>query len=100
MCHMFNNVDIIRGVSRSIRQYGAKQVEIYGITHWLIIKDLTSKIIYYRSYNDMTLRRLDLNTIDFSGSTIYSDISIDDLEPTIIDVSINDMIQKYKGYID
>lgn len=82
ICRICNNVDIIRGVSESEREYGI----IYGTTQWSIIKDLTSKIIYFRSQNNMTLRRIDLNNIDFSGATSYTEISIDDLTPTIIDI--------------
>lgn len=88
ICHMFNNVDIIRGISKSIRQYGNEIVEVYGKTQWVIIKDLGSKNIYYRSYNDMTLRRIDLNKIDFSGSIIYPELSIDNSDPTIIDILV------------
>lgn len=82
ICRMFNTVDIIRGVSESIRDYGI----IYGTTQWIFIKDLTSKMIYYRSQNDMTLRRINLNKINFTGTIHYSDISMDDTEPTIIDL--------------
>ncbi len=80
ICRIFNTVDIIRGVSESIRDYGI----IYSTTQWVLIKDLTSKIIYYRSQNNMTLRRINLNNIDFTRD--YTEISIDDIEPTIIDL--------------
>ena len=83
ICHIFNNVDIIRGVSASTRDHGI----IYSNTQWMIIKDLTEKILYYRSYNNMTLRRLDLNKIDFSSSKLYSEIPIDDMTPSIIDIN-------------
>jgi len=83
ICHMFNTVDIVRGTVLSKRPYGY----IYHITQWCLIKDLTHKIIYYRSYNDMTLHRLDLKTIDFSNDNIYTEISIDSTTPTILDIN-------------
>lgn len=82
--HLFNNVDIVTGISPSERPSGT----IYEKTQWCFIKDLTNRIIYYRSYNDMTLRRLDLNHIDFSGFTTYTEINIDSISPTIIDLKI------------
>lgn len=36
----------------------------------------------------MTLRRIDLIKIDFSGSIIYPELSIDNSDPTIIDILV------------
>lgn len=82
LCHMFNNVDIIRGLSSSNRIYG----KIYETTQWCLIKDLTLKQLYYRSYNNMTLRHIDLTNIDFSGSISYPDLLIDDFAPATITI--------------
>jgi choloylglycine hydrolase len=82
--HLFNNVDIVKGVSPSERPTGI----IYEKTQWCFVKDLTNRIIYYRSYNDMTLRRLNLKDIDFSGLTTYTEIDIDSTTPTIIDIKV------------
>jgi len=84
ICHMFNNVDITRGVSISHRDDNI----LFGITQWCFIKDLTSKHLYYRSYNNMTLHHIDLNTLDFSGYKSYKNIYIDDTISTIINVSL------------
>lgn len=83
LCHMFNTVDIIKGMASSKREQG----KIYNTTHWCFIKDLTSRQIYYRSYNSMTLHHIDMNTIDFSGTKIYPEISIDNMPPIMIDIT-------------
>lgn len=81
--HMFNNIDIIRGVSNDYRYDNPHQ-----ITQWCLVKDLTYKLIYFRSYNNMSLRRLDLNKINFSETPIYPEILLDDAHPTIFDISL------------
>ena len=83
LCHMFNSVDIIRGVSISDGDNGP----LLTATQWCLFKDITSKIIYYRSYNNLTLRSINLNNLDFSGSTTYSEISICDLSPLIVNIN-------------
>lgn len=83
VCHIFNNVDIIKGVSNNYNYS-----DPHEITQWCLIKDLTSIDIYFRSYNNMTLRRLRLGTLDFSGITVYPDIPLDDIHPTILDINL------------
>jgi choloylglycine hydrolase len=61
--HFLNNVDIPDGLARA-HESGGK--ESSDITEWVLFKDITHKIMYYRTYNDMTLRSVDMNKIDFS----------------------------------
>lgn len=83
VCHMFNNVDIPCGVSISKRDHE----EICETTQWVVIKNLTERIIYYRVYNDMCLRRITFSDLDFSGATHYKSISIDVSEPICVDMT-------------
>lgn len=62
--HLINNVDIPAGLSRAIDN-GKESSET---TEWVVFKDLTHKIFYYRTYNDMTIRAVTLDKIDFSAS--------------------------------
>lgn len=60
--HIINNVDIPLGLARAKTNNG-EQVEL---TQWVVFKDLKNKKFYYRTYNNMTLRYLSFDKIDFS----------------------------------
>lgn len=60
--HIINTVDIAAGISRA-KVHGKDVTEI---TQWVVFKDTTHKIFYYRTYNDMTLRSVVFDKIDFS----------------------------------
>ncbi len=60
--HIINNVDIPAGVSRA----KVNGQESFETTEWTVFKDLTHKIFYYHSYQDLTLRAIDLKLINFS----------------------------------
>ncbi|VVC74962.1 Choloylglycine hydrolase [Aquicella siphonis] len=60
--HLINNVDLPAGLVRSIDQ----GKESSDITQWVVFKDLSHKILYYRTYNDMTVKGVSMSKIDFS----------------------------------
>lgn len=60
--HVINNVDIPLGLARE----SSGNTYSNELTQWVTFKDLTNKIIYYRTYNDLSLRSVDLSKIDFS----------------------------------
>ena len=60
--HIINNVDIPRGLARDPQSGGYTD----ELTQWVAFKDLTHKIFYYRTYNDMSLRAISLDKVDFS----------------------------------
>lgn len=65
--HILNAVDI------PIGDISDKQgnVEHNDYTQWIVVKDLTNKITYFRSYDNLTLRAIDLNRLDFAeGSKV------------------------------
>ena len=62
--HVMNNVDIPAGFSRAINQ-GKESAET---TQWVVFKDLTHKIFYYRTYNDLTMRSVSMDKVDFSAN--------------------------------
>ncbi len=51
--HIINNVDIPLGLAREL-QKGNQPTN--DVTQWVVFKDLTNKKLYYRTYNDLTLR--------------------------------------------
>jgi len=60
--HIMNNVDIPAGMTRA----KVDDKESTETTEWTVFKDLTHKVFYYHSYQDMTMRSIDLSKIDFS----------------------------------
>lgn len=62
--HIINNVDIPLGLARA-NVNGNESAEL---TQWVVFKDLTHRVFYYRTYNDMTLRSVALDKISFSES--------------------------------
>jgi choloylglycine hydrolase len=60
--HILNNVDIPNGLART-QDNGATSSDT---TEWVIFKDITHKMLYYRTYNDMTLRAVDMSKVDFT----------------------------------
>ncbi len=38
----------------------------YGYSQWEVFNDLTNKIFYYRSYDNLNIRKIDLKKVDFS----------------------------------
>lgn len=58
--HLLNSVDIPLGTMRE------KGKETGDYTQWVVIKDLSQKVFYFRSYNDPTLKMIDLKRVDFA----------------------------------
>ena len=57
--HFLNAVDIPLG---EVRDPG-KDTGDY--TQWVVIKDLTQKVFYFRSYGDLVLKMIDLKKLNF-----------------------------------
>ena len=64
MEHLLNTFDIPIGTVRA-----DDNPANFEQTQWIVIKDLKNKIIYYRTYEDLTLRMIDLKRLDFSGTS-------------------------------
>jgi choloylglycine hydrolase len=59
--HVLNAVDIPRG---TIKETVGTQV-FFDYTQWAVIKDLSNKEFYFRSYDSLGLRMLDLKKLNF-----------------------------------
>jgi len=85
--HIINNVDIPLGFVRETQNVNTATNEL---TQWVVFKDLTHKILYYRTYNDLTLRAINLTKLNFSAESpvltmpIQSKQSIVDMTPLFI----------------
>lgn len=60
--HIINNVDIANGIIRPEKGKTGPN----DTTQWAAFKDLTNKIIYFRSYTNTTLQKIDMRKLDFS----------------------------------
>jgi len=60
--HVLNAVDIPKGTTRASQ----KDKGTGDYTQWIIVKDLKNKMLYFRSYDNLVLRALDLKKIDFT----------------------------------
>lgn len=64
--HIINNFDIPKGFSRSVENGET----MYDFTFWSTLSDLTNKVYFYRSYNNLKVFKVSLQTLDFSGSEV------------------------------
>lgn len=60
--HIINNVDLPRGY---VAEKG-KGKTLYDTTQWVVFKDITHRTIYYRTYQDLTLRSIAMDKLDLS----------------------------------
>lgn len=77
--HIVNNVDIPLGYVRAAVN-GQEQLEL---TQWTVFKNLTNGMIYYKTYQDQTLRSLSLKTIDFSPGAAQLDLPLSNTQMVI-----------------
>ncbi len=59
--HVINNVDIPLGLVREPGSGNASN----ETTQWVVFKDLTHKIFYYRTYGDLTVRAVSMDKVNF-----------------------------------
>lgn len=79
--HIINNVDIPDGLARSVDNGKTTS----DTTEWVVFKDLTHKVFYFRTYNDLTIRKVDMNKIDFSENAKTFKMPLVDAEPYVMD---------------
>jgi choloylglycine hydrolase len=63
--HLMNNVDIPFGL---VRAKGDDNTDVLENTQWVVFKDLSNKVLYYRTYEDLSLRSVSLDKLDISKS--------------------------------
>ncbi len=83
--HILNNVDIPYGTVRGAR--GAQVPDDMDFTQWIVIKDLTHKMLYFRSYDDLTLQKIDMNQIQLNPDSPPSKMVLVDEESHMIDAT-------------
>ena len=72
--HILNSLDYPKGLVRDPADT-EKQVENI---QWVVIEDLTNRVIYYKSYDNLNRRSIDLKKVDFAAGAASRSISIED----------------------
>lgn len=63
--HILNAVDIPLG---DVRQ-ADNQLNHSDYTQWVLVKDLTNRILHFRSYDNLTVRAIDMKNLNFNAGT-------------------------------
>jgi choloylglycine hydrolase len=66
--HIINTFDIPLGLVTDTMP--DKKTVLKESTQWVTFRDLTKRILYFRTYDNQNLRKIDLNKLDFSGTTV------------------------------
>ncbi len=66
-CRVINTLDIPRGL---ISDRMPDETYLKETTQWITFRDLTNRIIYFRTYDNMNLRKIDLNKLDLSAKSL------------------------------
>lgn len=67
--HLLNTVDIPIGDVEEDK-------DVYDYTQWVVIKDMTHKIFYFRSYDDLSLKKIEMQRLSFTKGTASQSIPI------------------------
>ena len=82
--HFLNMVDIPKG---AIKENSALFITLEGYAQWVIIKDLTNCVLYYKTYENTAWKKVDLKKFDLAPGALRKSIAIDDKQQKVIDVS-------------
>jgi len=66
--HIINTFDIPFGLVTDTLP--DKKAVLKESTQWVTFRDLTKRIVYFRTYDNQNLRKIDLNKFDFSGPSV------------------------------
>ena len=78
-------VDIPKGAIKEPTVIPGKY--LYGYAQWVIIKDLTNKVLYYKTYENTAWRSIDLKKFDLAHGKAVMSMALAASGPLSIDVS-------------
>jgi choloylglycine hydrolase len=82
--HILNANDIPLGVVKAGKKVMKEMVDY---TQWIVVKDLTNKVLYFRSYQDLALKKVDMKKLDFKPGSKMISVAIESGKRNIIDVT-------------
>ncbi|MDP8218378.1 MAG: linear amide C-N hydrolase, partial [Candidatus Theseobacter exili] len=59
--HILNVFDIPKGVIKEVTKEGVGE----DITEWIVVKDLTNQVFHFRTFENLSVRAVDLKKLDF-----------------------------------
>jgi len=70
--HILNAVDIPVGsvAQKAPATRGAGPRLDYEMTQWATVHDVTNRLLYFRTYGNLAVRKIDLNRVDLTGAAI------------------------------
>lgn len=81
--HIMNTVDIPLG---TVRDFSDK--ESFGdYTQWIVVKDLSNRVLYFRTYDNMSMRMVDMKKFDLSEGAKKFSMPVDGGEGAVTDVT-------------
>ncbi len=78
--HIINSIDIPVGVIKEAHN-------LYGYAQWVVIKDLTNKVMYYRTYENQMLKAVDMKKLNMSIGAKSKNISVNEGAQKAVDVT-------------
>jgi choloylglycine hydrolase len=66
--HIINTFDIPLGLVTDTLP--DKKTVLKETTQWVTFRDLTKRLMYFRTYDNQNLRKIDLSKLDFSGTAV------------------------------
>ncbi|MCU0641940.1 MAG: linear amide C-N hydrolase [Candidatus Margulisbacteria bacterium] len=63
--HLLNSIDIPKGAIKEPTAIPGQY--LYGYAQWAVIKDLTNRVLYYRTYDKTAWQTVDLNKFDLGA---------------------------------
>lgn len=81
--HILNTVDIPLGTIKDITRNNIAK----DYSQWIVLKNLTNKEFYFRTYKNPTLAKIDLRKLDFSPHAKRFLITMEEAAPTYIDIT-------------
>lgn len=82
--HILNANDIPTGVVKPAKATDKSMVDY---TQWITIKDLANKVLYYRSYQDLALKKIDMKKLNFDPGAETKSLRMEDGSRNVIDVT-------------
>ena len=72
--HLLNTVDIPKGAIKEPTALPGKY--LYGYAQWVVIKDLTNKVLYYKTYENTVWRSVDLKRFDLAAGQAVKTLAL------------------------
>lgn len=82
--HLLNIVDIPKGM---IKEKSTPLVMVEGYAQWVVIKDLTNRVLYYKTYDNTAWKKIDLKKLNLASGAPEKSLAINDKQSRVVDVS-------------